>query len=172
MTNEVLQWVALAGVGILVLGLYRQYAVAMGVGDSETLTHRLGPRPGKKLPARQMDRLMDGCPDLLSAKGTLIVFISETCTSCQRLLHQLEARRDSPNFNDGPQVLLVIMTPSTKFVSALSRVPTPYIVDQEGELSRDLNVGVTPFTIVLDGRGVVKAKLMESDLDRITKAAA
>lgn len=164
MVNEVTQWVLLLSLALLVLGLYRQYATAMGIGDSQLLPAVMGPRPGRKISAQHLERLN------LGGRPGLVMFVSDSCASCHRLLAQVQQHMAEPL--DQLAVSIVAVRSSPDFVEALRRLSVGVVDDANGELSSALEVGATPFIITLDAKGAVRAKAVESDVARILQAAA
>jgi hypothetical protein len=158
--NEVAQWVAVAALGILVLGVMRQVtmlapATARSVGG--------GPSVGDVLPPQ----LRSG----IDAAGAILVFVSEGCAGCMRLMSDLQLAGDVREI--GPNHLrIVARAPSSAFESSLIEAGFDYLADRAGEQWRHLNIHSTPLVVHVDSEGKVLWKGVTQDVRRFAHEAA
>ena len=157
--NETLQWIALLVVGFLLLGLYRHIAIG-GSSQPEDLQRTTGPALGKKLPDLAGDEL-----DRLGFEGGFLIFVSEGCAGCQRLLSSLENNRSALD-----RSVVLALKPSDAFARTLDAAGIRWIPDQ-GEIWRACQIAVTPFIVEVNSRHTVTRKDVEHDADALASAS-
>jgi hypothetical protein len=82
--NEIFQWIAIAGIFLALLALYRQFGVMM-MGTRAYVTTTFGPA-AKSQVGDDYSAVFTGAPD---AQHRLVVFVSESCSTCEELLEHL-----------------------------------------------------------------------------------
>ncbi len=163
--NDILQWVTIAAIAFLVLGLFRQISVLLP-SENRSLTQS-GPPLGDPVPRRlqlEMERALQGP---LPRSGLLIAFVTESCIACQTLLGQLQ---ESRALQDGQRLLLVAKNASEPFREALDQLGLP-IVHDNGELWEACRVTNTPLLVKVSDDARVSAKGVTHHVDTVALAA-
>jgi hypothetical protein len=163
--NEVLQWIALSGVAVLTLGVFRQITLMLPPQARATPS---GPPTGSRAPRRLVEALKKSGVDGALQLGVTVAFVTENCTGCQRLLANLGEQHG--NGNAGPTVL-VAYQPTPQFRMALEEVGLPLIVD-EGELWEACDVTATPLVVHINERGRVAMKEVTHRVESVGQVAA
>ena len=155
MIGEVFQWALLAALTLVVLGLTRQVALLitphLRVPDS-------GPDIGKRLRREALERVNALAPTSLEHDLTL-VFVSESCTGCQRLLGQLADQ----SLESMPVV--VTKSASPQFTQAISEKGFPLISDEQ--FWHACRVSATPLIVKLNPEGRVVSKEVTSNANAV-----
>jgi len=90
--------------------------------------------------------------ELLSEKLTLLVGISSTCVSCQKVADELgQLLKKSSN-----ALQVVVVSNSERMRSHLPTTGFRYLIDPEIEVAKHLGVGGTPFLAMIDFEGTIK----------------
>jgi thiol-disulfide isomerase/thioredoxin len=82
--NEIFQWIAIVGIFLAVLALYRQFGVMM-MGTRAYVTTTFGPAANSQIGNDYSAIFTDAPP----AGHRLILFVSESCPTCEHLLEHL-----------------------------------------------------------------------------------
>lgn len=148
--NEVLQWLSLAAILVLLVGAYRQIAVMLGIDRGKAVLDSGGFAVGRKLPplARQkLERILD--TDSIEDANAVLVFVSERCGGCARLLAEMTEAADSGCLPS--DIIIVSRSGSQPFLKSLHEITDNVGLDEDLELARSLNVQQTPFAFGLSG---------------------
>jgi hypothetical protein len=165
MTNEVLQWAALASIGFLLMGVFRYIAARSPVPPSANTYG--GPPLGARLSKRAMSDLEALVPGGVSADGVLLAFVVESCTGCQTLLGQIA---ESRALQQGQQIALVTRSPTKQFREAVASTGLPVVLDG-GALWDECRVTNTPLVLKVDADGKVSAKGVTHHVDTVALPA-
>ena len=160
--SNVLLWLAVIGLGGLVLALLRQIGVLHErVAPAGALVAGEGPKPGDPTPVLDLTdwvgrSLSVGGPDP-DGCGTLLFFTSPTCPVCATLLPHLRSVCESEDrglrlviASDGPREEHV------DFVSDHGLDREHYVLSTE--LGMTYQVGRLPHAVLIDASGVVGAR--------------
>jgi hypothetical protein len=158
LVNETLQWAVIAAVGILLLGMLRQVGLLL---PASSRAEPSGPPVGRRLPRPVLGRLAAEFPSSSGGEETLLAFVTESCTGCQRLLSSLENGHEAAH----SQLVLVARQPSDGFRRALAELPVSRIDDDSGELWKACRVTATPLLVRLGKGGKVIAKEVTHRVD-------
>lgn len=157
-----LLWVAVVVLGVLVVALVRQVGVLHErVAPAGALVGRETPKVGDEGPVIEVPdwqgvrRRIGGRSD--GGRGTLLVFVSPTCPMCKTILPVVESVRaaergwlDVVVASDGPR------EEHEPFVARHALDRYPYVLSTE--LGLAYQVGRLPYAILLDARGIVRAR--------------
>ena len=159
MVNETVQWAVLVLVVLLVLGVLRQISVMLPPTSRAVSS---GPPVGRHLPKHLYERLRN-MPELLNG-DTILAFVTEACTGCQRLLASIE----EPAMTTARRHLaLVAKAPSEPFREALAETGVPTIEDSDGTIWAACQVSATPLVVRVDSTGRVRAKEVTHRVDAL-----
>lgn len=171
MVSNLLLWAAVVVLAGVVLALVRQIGVlhervapagALVVGD--------GPRVGEPAPALEVPTLDGGrvavggeAPD---GRGTLLLFVSPTCPVCKTLLPVARA----VGRQEGRDLRLVLASDGPPgehrdFVARERLAGVPYALSTE--LGLAFRVGRLPWAVIVDARGVVRARGLVSSREHL-----
>ena len=153
--GEVFQWALLAALTLVVMELARQIAQLM---PPHLKVPESGPAIGKRLPRGALERGKALGPESLEADLTL-VFVSEACTGCQRLLGELPDRALDSN------LLVVTKSASPQFTEAIGETGLPSISDER--FWSACRVSATPLIVRLNAEGRVLSKEVTSDANAV-----
>ena len=160
--SNVVLWVAVAALTALVVALMRQIGVLHErVAPAGALVAGAGPTVGESAPMLAVTDWLGGArvvggtdPD---GRSTLLLFVSPTCPVCKTMLSiattALRAERGGPRLvlaSDGPRA------EHEAFVRAHALDDLPYILSTE--LGLAYRVGKLPYAVLIDERGVIRAK--------------
>jgi hypothetical protein len=166
-TNELLQWIALAGLFLFILALYRQVGLML-VDRRAYVVGSFGPAEGQ----RAQRQLTDAFPSSLH-RWRLLVFAQERCSACADLVEQLKDWRTQP-WADFGVVLVGVGAP--EYLDQLSTdmpeatvLPAAAVLD-DGETLAGQSIGGFPFAILMDADGVVRAKSVGADATPLVEA--
>lgn len=165
MTNEVLQWAALAAIVFLLMGIFR-YIAAHSQAPPAAITYG-GPPLGARLSKRAMSDLEALVPGGVSADGILLAFVVESCIGCQTLLGQLA---ESEALQQGQRMALVTRSPTKQFREALASTGFPVVLD-DGALWDECRVTNTPLVLKVGADGKVAAKGVTHHVDAVALPA-
>lgn len=165
MLNEALQWLVLASILVMVLGLYRQVAATMPAAFRSSSG---GPSVGRRLPRNAIEKV-NAAFGSASTEGLLLAFVSENCQACRQLLASLE---DSVPAAVKSRLVLVAHDPSPAFEIALLELNIPVIPDVDSELFEACRVTATPLIVEVDASGKVLWKEVTHDVARAAVEAS
>ena len=156
--SYIVLWLFVLALGVLVLLLYRQLGI-MYLGSAEGVS-RDGIDKGTTAPDFNLTDQY-GNPQRLSeyrGRPTVLLFGSPHCTPCRTLMPQLQDWSRAH-----PEVGVVWLNAaseaeSLKFVSDIGATIPVAAYSPESKLMDKYKVRVTPFTFLLDEKGVVRAK--------------
>jgi len=162
LVSNALLWVAVLCLAGLVVALLRQIGVLHErIAPAGALLGREGPRPGEPAPRLALvdwngQALTLGGDDPES-RGTLLFFVSPTCPVCKALLPTVTAVcRD-----EEPALRVVVASDGRReehvdFVGAHGLDRGHYVLSTE--LGLAYQVGRLPYAVLIDERGVVRAR--------------
>jgi len=160
--SQLLLWIAVIGLGVLVLALLRQIGVLNErIAPAGALLGAEGPRPGTAAPIVEVEdwgggslRIGGEDPD---GRSSLVLFVSPTCPVCKTLLPQARAvcaEEDGDTrlilASDGPRA------EHAEFVAAHRASGEPYVLS--ATLGLTYQVGRLPYAVLIDGDGVLRAR--------------
>jgi methylamine dehydrogenase accessory protein MauD len=158
-SNAVL-WIAVVALLVVVFALARQIGVLYErVSPMGALMMDTGPAIGSAAPVLALTDLA-GRPVNLGAptpRSTLVFFLSPTCPVCKKLLPALKSAA-----NRERRWLSVVLASDgdadehQRFVQRAGLTDFPYVLSRE--LGVTYHVSKLPYAVVLDERGVVRAK--------------
>lgn len=159
--NEFAQWAVIVVFGLLILGLYRQLAVYLGVPSASSLNALVGPRLRRRLPDPALNRIRE-----FLVPTSILAFVAEGCAGCHRLLSQLADASVLDEIAQGDRVgvVVVALDPSPPFLEALRGLKVPVVADHEGDIWRACNIQATPFLVITDEHGLVLSKEVNHDV--------
>lgn len=156
------QWIALVGMGVLLLGVARQVGVLhqrLGPAGALMLSKEL--KVGERSPEFPLATL-DGRQVLVGAKdpqgrSSLVAFVSPDCPVCASLLPTLKrvASEESSRLkvvfaSDGePQV-------HRRYAAEKGIESFPYVLSSE--LGRSFGIGRLPYAVMIDAEGVIRSQ--------------
>ena len=154
--NEIGQWATIVVILVLVVGIYRQLAVALGHAGSP-LSANTGPAVGRRLPKGIMNQLQ------MENERNTVVFVSQSCRACQRLLSTLTTRSPAVQkigllFHEGS---------SRAFQDAIEQIAGTYGVVVSGQEWKECRVNTTPIVCVVDRDGRVVDRRVSHSLDEL-----
>ena len=156
-------WVVVLFLGFLLLGALRTVAllrwqVAQLEATTPSRVGRSGLRPGKKAPGFTLSSIAGGEVGLEQYAGRklLLVFMQPGCGPCHGIVPELNRLHDA-----GEVQVLVIHNGDKetvrKWVNQL-RPHFPVAVQERFNLSKRYEVFATPFTFLIDERGVISSR--------------
>jgi thiol-disulfide isomerase/thioredoxin len=170
--NEVFQWLAIGGVFLVALAMYRQLGVMMM--DSRTyFTTKFGPAVNARLGSQYTAIFADAHP----AKYRLLLFVSDSCPTCEHLIEhlpQLHEEYGEPTA-DGLvplQIGFVSSSPNGEFTQRLREAYANSIVTSPDRVLRGKEgPEALPFGILYatDGDRVIEKGLGDSILDLVDR---
>jgi hypothetical protein len=164
-TNEALQWAALAGMAFLMMGIFRYISSHAQAPPAATTFG--GPPLGSRLSKRAMSDLRALIPGGVPDEGVVLAFVVESCIGCQTLLGQLG---ESEALQRGHPMALVTRNPSGPFREALASTGLPLILD-DGALWEECRVTNTPLVLRVGADGKVAAKGVTHHVDTVALTA-
>jgi hypothetical protein len=156
MINELAQWLVLAALVFLLLGVLRQMGLMLPP-DERAPSASGGPELGKRAPSVLLEALKDLSNrdrNLRENGSRTIAFVTERCTGCSALLASL-AQKEKPVQEP---IVLVARRPSSAFRQAIEQTGLPVIFDVDGDIWQTCQVFATPLVVRLDSTGRVVAK--------------
>lgn len=165
-----LQWIVIAAMAVLILGLFRQVGTLHErMGPVGALTLPGGAAVGEAAPVFELPSLNGGMVKVGGAgeggQSTLIFFISPTCPICKSLLPVLlrivgeerALRLVLASDGDEPKQRAMIKREGLG--------GHPFVLS--GDLGRAHAVSKLPYAVLLDGNGVVAAKGLVNNREHI-----
>jgi methylamine dehydrogenase accessory protein MauD len=158
-------WIVVAVLCATVVALARQVGLLhLRLGPRGALEiDEEGPALGETIDAVQVTDL-GGDPVTIAAPGQsqLLLFVSPGCSTCEQVLPSISALA---NGDVNPVVLADADIETTASMLHDRRVPAPVVAAPS--LVRALDVPGTPYVLVLDGDGVVRAKGTVNNLEQV-----
>lgn len=166
LVSYVVLWILVVALSILVLALARQIGV---------LHLRLGPRgaleiddegpPLGEAPEPADARTLDGRELTVAGPGEpqLLFFVSPGCPICKQLLPSLAPAARAARM--APLAIVDVEEPAAREAYAHNGAGLPLVASPE--LARRYDIPGTPYAVVLDAIGVVRAKGTVNNLEQI-----
>lgn len=158
--SSVLQWVALCAGGIVLLGIARQVGLLheRSAPLGAMITDH-GPGVGDKAPTFSLidvkgNKLQIG-GDNEAGEETMLLFTSPTCPVCEKLLPIVKSVARA----EGIRVMLIsdgAEEEHKKFLAKHKLDGLPYVIS--AEVGMRFQVGKVPYGVLIDEKGVIKAK--------------
>ena len=165
-----LQWIVIAFMAVLIVGLFRQVGLLHErLGPVGALTLPGGPAVGAPAPVFELESLNGGIVKIggndPAGRSTLVFFLSPTCPVCKSLLPVLlsMAREAAPTrlvlASDGDEA-------SQRRMIERERLGAyPFVLS--GDLGRAHGVGKLPYAVLLDPKGAIAAKGLVNNREHI-----
>jgi len=169
--SNVILWVMVIGLGLTVLALARQVGVLYErIAPAGALMISQGPEVGEIAPEFELETL-DGGPLTLggvpqSNKSTLLFFLSPNCPICNTLIPVLKSiRRSESEWLD--IVLASDGEPEKQraFIARKELAEFPFVLSTE--LGMTYQVAKLPFAVLLDEKGVLRAKGLTNNREHL-----
>ena len=158
--SNVLLWVAVLVLGVVVLALARQVGVLYGrVAPMGALAVERGPKVGEQSPAFELVDIL-GHHRRIGYEGRhsqLLFFLSPHCPICKKLLPILQSTAQRER--DWLEVVLASDGPQPEhltFYHDRHLEGFTYVLSER--LGRAFEVARLPYAVLIDGRGIVRAK--------------
>jgi methylamine dehydrogenase accessory protein MauD len=167
--SVVLLWVAVLVLGVMLWAISRQVGVLFErVAPMGALVTDSGPAVGTESPQFDLTGIQSEPVQIggLTAKPTLVFFLSPTCPVCKKLLPVLKSlQRD-----EGQRLAVVLASDGEaaehlKFVRDQQLEAMPYVLSTE--LGMGYRVSRLPYGVLLDARGVVVAKGLVNNREQL-----
>ena len=169
--SNIILWVLVIGLGLTVLALARQVGVLYErIAPAGALMISQGPEIGEVAPQFELETLagepiaVGGVP--ASGKSTLLFFLSPTCPVCNTLLPVLKSIHRSESkwldvvfASDGDTAV------QRAFVDKKELGDFPFILSTE--LGMTYQVEKLPFAVLLDDKGVLRAKGLTNNREHL-----
>ena len=158
--SNIASWIVVAGLLVVVYALARQIGVLYErVAPMGALMMDSGPAVGTNAPVLALTDLAGhainiGAP---SPRSTLVFFLSPTCPVCKKLLPIVQSAAVSER-----RWLTIVLASDgeeaehRRFVQRAGLAAFPYVLSRE--LGVTYHVGKLPYAVLLDERGIVRAK--------------
>ena len=158
--SNIVSWIVVAGLLVVVYALARQIGVLYErVSPMGALMMDSGPAVGTNAPVLALTDLAGhainiGAP---SPRSTLVFFLSPTCPVCKKLLPIVQSAAVSER-----RWLTIVLASDgeeaehRRFVRRAGLAAFPYVLSRE--LGMTYHVGKLPYAVLLDERGIVRAK--------------
>jgi methylamine dehydrogenase accessory protein MauD len=158
--SNIISWIVIAGLLVIVYALARQIGVLYErVSPMGALMMDTGPSVGTNAPVLALTDLAGhavniGAP---SPRSTLVFFLSPTCPVCKKLLPIVQSAAVSER-----RWLTIVLASDgeeaehRRFVQRAGLAAFPYVLSRE--LGMTYHVGKLPYAVLLDERGIVRAK--------------
>ena len=158
--SNIASWIVVAGLLVVVYALARQIGVLYErVAPMGALMMDSGPSVGTNAPVLALTDLAGhainiGAP---SPRSTLVFFLSPTCPVCKKLLPIVQSAAVSER-----RWLTIVLASDgeeaehRRFVQRAGLAAFPYVLSRE--LGVTYHVGKLPYAVLLDERGIVRAK--------------
>jgi methylamine dehydrogenase accessory protein MauD len=162
----VLLWFVVLTFGIALVVALRQLGIlSLRLGPQGALDIDSGPKVGSVAPEFEEPdlsgyRLRSPWKD---AQRSLFVFVSPTCSACPQVLPSVKAVRRA----EGKKTAIVIVSnrPSDKNADYQQIAGAPLMVSEE--LSTKFAITATPYAVVVDEQGIVRAKGIVNQIEHI-----
>lgn len=169
--SNIILWVLVIGLGLTVLALARQVGVLYErIAPAGALMISQGPEIGEVAPQFELETLagepiaVGGVP--ASGKSTLLFFLSPTCPVCNTLIPVLKSIHRSESkwldvvfASDGDTAV------QRAFVDKKELGDFPFILSTE--LGMTYQVEKLPFAVLLDDKGVLRAKGLTNNREHL-----
>jgi hypothetical protein len=154
-----LSWFAIALLALVVAGLVRQVngLIQRDSVDSRR-SHGFGPQVGMDLSFMTREIDFDG-----TRGETCLLFVSESCASCRKLLAELNQFAPERGF----PVRLRVLMPTSLPDSFLPYKETLSVFDRQQHLFEKLRVGVLPYAVFIDDEGTVREATIVQSADQV-----
>jgi methylamine dehydrogenase accessory protein MauD len=160
LVSNLVLWVAVVALALVVFALARQIGVLYErVSPMGALMMDTGPKVGSNAPVFALTDLAGHAVNLgtPSPRATLVFFLSPTCPVCKKLLPVLR----SSALAERKWLSVVLASDGDgaehrRFVERAGLAAFPYVLSQE--LGLAYHVSKLPYGVLLDERGVVRAK--------------
>ncbi|EED35818.1 methylamine dehydrogenase accessory protein MauD [Luminiphilus syltensis NOR5-1B] len=158
--SHIILWLAVLGLGILVLALTRQIGLLHErIAPAGALTPTNGPKIGERVEAATYDTIDNQrvtIGDTTRATKQMLLFISPTCPVCKALVPVARAVAREDNFDlifasDGADI-----SAHQAYAQKLGIERYPYVVSQP--LGIGFAVSKLPFAVLIDDQGALAAK--------------
>jgi methylamine dehydrogenase accessory protein MauD len=159
----ILTWLALLGLGFVLLGSLRNQAILSWRLDQLALTaparvNRNGLKLGAKAPGFALPDAAGNTVALedFAGRKVFLAFTQSGCGPCETILPALEDLQKKGQF----QVVVVNKGDlvSTRDWARKMEAPFPILIEESYELSKKYEAFVTPFAFLVDERGVVVSR--------------
>ena len=167
--SVVLLWVAVLVLGVMLWAISRQVGVLFErVAPMGALVTDSGPAVGTESPQFDLTGIQSEPVQIggLTAKPTLVFFLSPTCPVCKKLLPVLKAMQ-----RDERRAVSVVLASDgeradhLRFVTEQGLGHMPYVLSTE--LGMGYRVSRLPYGVLLDARGVVVAKGLVNNREQL-----
>lgn len=165
-------WVLVVVLVVALLALYNHFG-SMYLSSREGRAQQ-GPTLGAAAPAFSAAALDGGEVRLPSGRPALLLLASTDCPECARLAGPL--RETAERHGERLDVVVLCGGPQQRVLAwaaerGLARDPRVRVVpDRNFRRAADLRVGITPFLVGVDGRGVVRTKGLVNGEDGLRRA--
>jgi len=162
----ILLWFVVLTFGIALVVALRQLGIlSLRLGPQGALDIDSGPKVGSVAPEFEEPdlggyRLRSPWKD---TQRSLFVFVSPTCSACSQVLPSIKAVRRA----EGKKTAIVIVSnrPSDKNADYQRLAGAPLMVSEE--LSTKFAITATPYAVVVDKQGIVRAKGIVNQIEHI-----
>lgn len=165
-----LQWIVIATMAVLIVGLFRQVGVLHErLGPVGALTLSGGPAAGTEAPVFELASLNGGMVKVggsdIAGRSTLVFFLSPACPVCKALLPVLLriVREAAPTrlvlASDGDE------DQQRRMIEREGLEAYSFVLS--GELGRAHGVGKLPYAVLLDANGIVLGKGLVNNREHI-----
>lgn len=169
--SNVVLWVLVIALGLTVLALARQIGVLYErIAPAGALMITQGPAVGDVAPEFELESLTGGMINVGGVpalpKSTLLFFLSPTCPVCNTLIPILKSIQS--NESSWLNVVLASdgeLTSQRAFIEKKALSEFPYVVSTQ--LGVAYQVAKLPFAVLLDERGVLKAKGLTNNREHL-----
>ncbi|HKX22205.1 MAG TPA: methylamine dehydrogenase accessory protein MauD [Rhizorhapis sp.] len=171
LTAFALQWLAIFGMGALMVGLFRQVGILHErLGPVGALTLSGGAKVGEQARAFELPSLNGGLVTIGGAAAdglsTLVFFLSPTCPTCKSLLPVLRAVAKE----NAHTTRLVLASdgdePAQRQMIAREKLDQyPFVLSTDLGLAH--GVGKLPYAVLLDPQGAVAAKGLVNNREHV-----
>lgn len=162
--NEAFQWIAIVGVLLLTLAVYRQLGLMVG-NPAAFLARSSGPDVGDRV-----DRWFGSLfPAEVMRPWSLLLFVREDCPACKQLLNQIKRwMRDRALSDSFELAIAVAPDTSNSYVRELKRrFEKAIVTEQKALLTQDDRIDAYPLTLLLDANRVVRLKAVGSNTESL-----
>jgi methylamine dehydrogenase accessory protein MauD len=169
--SNIILWVLVIGLGLTVLALARQVGVLYErIAPAGALMISQGPEIGEVAPQFELETLagepiaVGGVP--ASGKSTLLFFLSPTCPVCNTLIPVLKSiHRSESKWLDVVFASDGDTAAQRAFVDKKELGDFPFILSTE--LGMTYQVEKLPFAVLLDDKGVLRAKGLTNNREHL-----
>jgi methylamine dehydrogenase accessory protein MauD len=169
--SNVILWVLVIGLGLTVFALARQVGVLYErIAPAGALMISQGPAVGEVAPEFELETLdgqmvtLGGVPS--SNKSTLLFFLSPNCPVCNTLIPVLKSIRR----NESQWLDIVLASDGEEerqrtFIERKELFEFPFVLSTE--LGMTYQVAKLPFAVLLDAKGVLRAKGLTNNREHL-----